>query len=145
MESSGVSIFSTRCLGSVPISDAQNAKRVGLYTFCKTCRALRVHVYESDKTFYNTLWFCILTLLKSLQNVRKSPQITPEVPKIMHLGHIFSLGLAKTVFLHCPPPRYYPSLSTPQTEGTPSILQMAFRLLLFVSKVKKTYQWSQLG
>ena len=47
----------------------------------------------------NTLWFCIL---KSLQNVLKSPQITPEVPKSVHLGHIFLLGLAKTVFLHCP-------------------------------------------
>ena len=34
--------------------------------------------------------------------VLKSPQITPEVPKSMHLGHIFLLGLAKTVFLHCP-------------------------------------------
>ena len=29
-------------------------------------------------------------------------QITPEVPKSVHLGHIFLLGLAKTVFLHCP-------------------------------------------
>ena len=37
-----------------------------------------------------------------LQNVLKSPQITPEVPKSVHLGHIFLLGLAKTVFLHCP-------------------------------------------
>ena len=40
--------------------------------------------------------------LKSLQNVPKSPQITPEVPKSLHLGHIFLLGLTKTVFLHCP-------------------------------------------
>ena len=50
-------------------------------------------------TCNNTLWFCIL---KSLQHVLKSPQITPEVPKSVHLGHIFLLGLAKTVFLHCP-------------------------------------------
>ena len=28
----------------------------------------------------------------------KRPQITPEVPKSVHLGHIFLLGLAKTVF-----------------------------------------------
>ena len=34
---------------------------------------------------------------------RKRPQITTDVPKSMHLGHIFLLGLAKTVFLHCPP------------------------------------------
>ena len=27
---------------------------------------------------------------------------TPEFPKSMNLGHIFLLGLAKTVFLHCP-------------------------------------------
>ena len=32
----------------------------------------------------------------------KRPQITPEVPKSVHLGHIFLLGLAKTVFIHCP-------------------------------------------
>ena len=54
-------------------SDAQNAERLEPYR--------RVHVYKSDQTFYNTLWFCIL---KSLQNVLKSPQITPEVPKSMH-------------------------------------------------------------
>ena len=42
-------------------------------------------------TCTNTLWFCIL---KSLQNVLKSPQITQEVPKSVHLGHIFLLGLA---------------------------------------------------
>ena len=47
MKSSGVSIFSTRCLEGVPISDAQKAKRVQPYR--------RVHVYESDKMFYNTL------------------------------------------------------------------------------------------
>ena len=62
----------------------------------------RLNIYESDKTFYSTLWFCILKSLKSLQNVLKSPQITPEVPKSVHLGHIFLLGLAKTVFLRCP-------------------------------------------
>ena len=32
----------------------------------------------------------------------KCPQITPEVSKSVHLGHIFLLGLAKPVFLHCP-------------------------------------------
>ena len=41
-------------------------------------------------------------ILKPPQSVLKSPQITPEVPKSVHLGHIFLLGLAKTVFLHCP-------------------------------------------
>ena len=29
--------------------------------------------------------------------------------------------------------------------GSPPVLQKAFRLPIFVSKVKKTYQWSQLG
>ena len=62
-------------IGLVSTSDAQNATRV------------------------ITLWFCIL---KSLQNVLKSPQITQEVPKSVHLGHIFLLGLVKKVFLHCP-------------------------------------------
>ena len=38
-------------------------------------------------TFNYTLWFCIL---KS-QNVPKSPQITPEVPKIMHLSQFFPM------------------------------------------------------
>jgi len=87
-------------------SDAQNTKRVGLYTFCKTCRALqastRLRIWQN---VYNTLWFCILKSLKSLQNVLKSHQITPEVPKSMHLGHIFLLGLAKTVPLHWLPPQ----------------------------------------
>ena len=44
----------------------------------------KVHLYKSEKkTFYNTLWFCILKSLKSLQNVLKSTQITPEVTKSM--------------------------------------------------------------
>ena len=89
---SGAVVFNYQ--NDVPPGDTQNAKRV------EPCR--RVHLYEYDKTFYNTLWFCILKSLKSLQNVLKSPQITPEVPKSVHLGHIFLLGLAKTVFLHCP-------------------------------------------
>ena len=38
------------------------------------------------------------------------------------------------------------SLPPPQAEGAPPILQKAFWLPIFVSKVKKkTYQWSQLG
>ena len=49
-----------------------------------TCFAKRVEPYRRD--------------------VLKSPQITPEVHRSMRLGHIFLLGLAKTVFLHCPPP-----------------------------------------
>ena len=36
------------------------------------------------------------------QNVPKSPKISPEVPKSVHLGHIFLLGLAKTVFFNVP-------------------------------------------
>ena len=51
------------------------------------------------KTFYSTLWFCIL---KSLQNVPKLPQITPEVPKIMNLGRTYFLYWASpNNFLHC--------------------------------------------
>ena len=46
-----------------------------------------------------TLWFCIS---KSLQNVPKSPPITPEVTKIMHLGQIFLTGPRLITFLHCP-------------------------------------------
>ena len=120
---SGAVVFNYQ--NDVPPGDTQNAKRV------EPCR--RVHLYEYDKTFYNTLWFCILKSLKSLHNVLKSSQITPEVPKSMHLGHIFLLGLAKQFFFTVP-------LSSP-TKGTPAlpILQMAFRLLLFVSKVKKKH------
>jgi len=55
----------------------------------------------------------------------------------MHLGHIFLLDIAKTVFFAAPLP--------PKNRGNPFVLQMAFQSLLFVSKVKKTYQWSQLG
>ena len=43
--------------------------------------------------------------MKSLQNVPKPPQITLEVPKIMHLGHFF-FGLRHTIFLHCPLPKH---------------------------------------
>ena len=59
-----------------------------------------LNVYESDKTVRNTL------ILKSLQNVPKSLQIIPEVPKSMHLGHIFftvlhiSTRVAKTGDVH---------------------------------------------
>ena len=87
------------------------------------------------KTFYNTLWFCIL---KSLHNVLKSPQITPEVPKSLHLGHIFLLGLAKTVFLYCPPPLPKPR-EAPHTSNGLSVAAFRFK------SEKKTYQWSQLG
>ena len=76
-----------------------------------TCFAKRVEPYRRD--------------------VLKSPQITPEVHRSMRLGHIFLLGLAKTVFLHCPQP-----LSKPK-ELPPPILQMGFRSLLSVIKVKK--------
>ena len=62
---------------------------------------------------------------------------TPEVPKSMNLGHIFLLGLAKQIFFTVPFPS--PNL------GKPSIRRMAFRSPFFVSKVKKKYQWSQLG
>ena len=65
------------------------------------------------------------------------PQITP-VPKIMPFVHIFFTRLASpNNFFHSPTPR--------PNWGKPPILQMAFQSLLFVSKVKKTYQWSQLG
>ena len=58
-------------------------------------------MYEFDKTFFNyTLWFCIL---KSLQNVPKSPQFTPEVPKIMYLGIIFFTWPRQTIFIESPP------------------------------------------
>ena len=82
---SGAVVFNYQ--NDVPPGDTQNAKRV------EPCR--RVHVYKSDKTFYNTLWFCTL---KSLQNVPKSLQITPEVPKSMHLGHIFLNGPRQNSF-----------------------------------------------
>ena len=67
-------------------------------------------------------------ITKSLQNVPKSPQITPEVPKSMHFWHIFLLGLAKKFFFTVPTPS--------QNWGKPPI-QMAFRSPFFVSKVKK--------
>ena len=90
------------------IRDAQNAKRVEPYR--------QVHVYESDKTFYNTLWFCILKSLKSIKNVPKSPQITPDVPKSMHLGHIFLLG-RQTMFLHCPTRMKVLAIKNPYVQG----------------------------
>ena len=34
----------------------------------------------------------------------KSPQIPTEVPKVMHLGHIFFTGPRQPNFLHCPTP-----------------------------------------
>ena len=72
---------------------------------------------EAPWSCYNTLWFCILKSLKSLQNIPKATQITPEVPKSMHLGHIFLLGLAKQCFSTVPLP--------PPTWGKPpQILQI---------------------
>ena len=66
---------------------------------------------------------------KSNQNVPKLTQLTPEIPKSMHLGHIFLLGLAKQFFFTVPLPS--------PNRGNPPILQMAFRSPFFVSKVKK--------
>ena len=114
----------------ISTSDPQNAKRV------EPCR--RVHLYEYDKTFYYTLWFCILKSLELLHNVLKSSQITPEVPKSLHLGHIVLLGLAKTVFLYCPPPLPKP-VEAPHTSNGLSVAAFRFK------SEKKTYQWSQLG
>ena len=51
--------------------------------------------------FNYTLWFCILKSLKSLQNVPKSPKITPGAPKIMNLRRILFTGPRKTIFLRC--------------------------------------------
>ena len=70
------------------------------------------------------------------QNVLKSPQITPEAPKSMHLGHIFWLGLAKTVFLHCLPH---------QTVGAPPYFKWPFGRCFSFQKWNITYQWSQIG
>ena len=107
------------------IRDAQDAKRVERYR--------QVHVYKSDKTFYNTLWFCLLNSLKSLQNILKSPQITPKVPKKLHLGHIFLLGLAKTVFFTVP-------LPSPNW-GNPPYFKWPFGRCFSLQKWrKKTYQ-----
>ena len=104
---------------SIPFS--LNCKRLKFLNFVYFNR--RVNVYESDKAFYNRLWFCIL---KSLQNVLKSPQITPEVPKSMHLGHIFLLGNAKTVFLHCPPHLPKPR-EPPHTSNGLSVAAFCFK------------------
>ena len=60
---------------------------------------IHLNVYKFDKTFDHTLRFCRICTPKSLQNVPKSPQITPEVTKIMHLGHIFFTGHAKQLVL----------------------------------------------
>ena len=46
-----------------------------------------------------TLWFCIL---KSLQNVPKSPQFTPEVLKFMYLGNIFFTLPPQTICIDSP-------------------------------------------
>ena len=84
---------------------------------------IRWNVYECDKTFNYTLWFCIPKSLKSLQNV---PPITPD--------HTRS-------FLFWASPNNFSSLShsPPQTEGAP-ILQMALRSQFFSSKVKTSQE-----
>ena len=68
----------------------------------------------------------------------KCPQIPPEVPKSMHLGHIFLLSLAKTAFLHCPPP--LPKLrEPPHTSNGLSVAAYRFK------SEQKTYEWPLLG
>ena len=47
-----------------------------------------------------SLWFFIQ---KSVNNIHKSPQFTPEVPKIMYLGIIFFTWPRKTIFIESPP------------------------------------------
>ena len=46
-----------------------------------------------------SLWFFIQ---KSVNNIHKSPQFTPEVPKIMYLGIIFFTWPRKTIFIESP-------------------------------------------
>ena len=104
------------------IRTAQNAK---CFAAVQT-QPRRLNIYKSDKTFYNTLRFCILKSLKSLQNVLKSHKITPEVPKCMHFGHIFLLGPAKTAFLHYPPSLPKPR-EPPHTSNGLSVAAFRFK------------------
>ena len=77
---SGLVVFNYQ--NNVSSGDAQNAKNAGLYTFCKTCWALRA--ITPLRIWQNVLLHTVILHSKIthlLQNVLKSPQITPQVPR----------------------------------------------------------------
>ena len=49
-------------------------------------------------------WHTVILHSKITKITPKCPQINPEIPKSMHLGHIFLLGLAKQFFFTVPLP-----------------------------------------
>ena len=93
---------------------------------------------QAKRWFKPDIWGNLKTILSyyatyystSNCNVRpKSPQITPEVPKVMHVGHIFFTGPRQPNFLHCP-------TQLPKARQPP-ILQIALRSLFLFKKWKK--------
>ena len=61
----------------------------------------------------------------SIPDVREL--LMQKVQKSMHFGHIFLLGLAKTVFLHCPPPIPKPR-EPPNTSNGLSVAAFCFKV-----------------
>ena len=118
---------------SIPSRDVQNANRFELKSICSRLNTtVAIHRLQ--------IWQMVITHTvlhsKITKTALKRPQITPEVPKSMHLGQISLLGLAKQFFFYVPPP--------PQAKETHPYF--TFRSPFFVSQVKKkTFQWSQLG
>ena len=98
-------VHQTICKGCLVCLLVMCKMLLGLKTFySRLTQMIHLNVYKFDKTFDHTLRFCRIFTPKSLQNVPKSPQITPEVTKIMHLGHIFFTGPRQTTFFTVPLP-----------------------------------------
>ena len=79
----------------------------------------RLHFYESDKTFYYTLWFCILKSLTHSKTSSNHPRSHQKFPR----------ACIWDIFAYCPPPYF----------------KWPFGRCLLFQKWKKTYQWSWLG
>ena len=75
----------------------------------------------------------------------KRPQITPDHTKSVHLGHIFLLGLAKTVFLHCPLLHVSTHVEKKQamciTSVHITIISIFTRLLCDTSRICCVFSW----
>ena len=106
--------FSLNLIGMWKTLIDQSSKRVSYtvtseYIYNQLKYSVVIFGYSVQPSNY-TLWFYTPKLH---QNIPKShqngTQITPEVLKIMYLGHIFLNGGRQTIFLHCPLPKSGPT------------------------------------
>ena len=104
-------------------------------------------LYWASPNNFSLLWQCLFPLSLSLCLLRAWAIVGCEVGCFFLLTSHSKIGqiLRLINLISCGTQCFFTvPLPSPNRENPPR-LQMAFRSLFFVSKVKKAYQWSQLG